>query len=61
MYLKRVNFFKHCKSAAETLKPKSKQKADKCRSFETLMKKEKSFAKYIERTKPKTDMLKILK
>lgn len=60
-FSKRVNFFKHCKSAAESLKPKSKQKADKCRSFETLMKKEKSFANYINRTKPNAEMVKDLK
>ncbi len=60
-YSDRVNFFKHCKSASEKLKPINKQKADKCGTFEKLMKKEKSFAKYIERTKPKKDMLKNLK
>ena len=60
-YSERVNFFKHCKSASEKLKPINKQKADKCGTFEKLMKKEKSFAKYIERTKPKKDMLKNLK
>ena len=60
-FSKRVNFFKHCKSTAESLKPKSKQKADKCRSFETLMKKEKSFANYIDRTKPNAEMVKDLK
>ena len=60
-YSERVNFFKHCKSASEKLKPINKQKADKCGTFEKLMKKEKSFAKYIERTKPKQEMLKNLK
>ena len=60
-YSERVNFFKHCKSAAEKLKPKKKQKADKCGTFEQLMKKEKSFANYINRTKPTKEMLKNLK
>ena len=43
-YSERVNFFKHCKSASEKLKPKKQQKADKCRTFEQLMEKEESFA-----------------
>ena len=60
-YSERVNFFKHCKSAAMLLKPKKKQKADKCKSFKTLLKKEKSFAKYMEATKPTADMVKNLK
>ena len=60
-YSERVNFFKHCKSAAELLKPKKQQKADKCRSFEKLLKKEKSFANYINATKPNDEMLKNLK
>tara|TARA_B100000965_G_scaffold382569_1_gene381035 strand:- start:1095 stop:2006 length:912 start_codon:yes stop_codon:yes gene_type:complete len=60
-YSERVNFFKHCKSASEKLKPKNKQKADKCGTFEKLMKNEKSFANYIERTKPNQEMLKNLK
>ena len=45
----------------EMRKPKKKQKAEKCRSFETLMKKEKSFAKYMEKTKPSSNMVKNLK
>mgnify|MGYP001299644086 FL=1 len=60
-YSERVNFFKHCKSAAEKLKPKKQQKADECGTFEQLMKKEKSFANYINRTMPKKEMLKNLK
>ena len=60
-YSERVNFFKHCKSAAELLKPKKQQKADKCGSFEKLLKKEKSFANYINATKPNNEMLKNLK
>ena len=60
-YSERVNFFKHCKSAKEKLKPKNKQKADKCREFNDLMEKEKSFANYIDRTKPTKKMLKNLK
>ena len=60
-YSERVNFFKHCKSAAMKLKPKKKQKADKCRSFANLLKKEKSFANYIDKTKPSADMVKNLK
>lgn len=60
-YSERVNFFKHCKSAKEKLKPKNKQKADKCREFDDLMEKEKSFANYIDRTKPTKKMLKNLK
>ena len=60
-YSERVNFFKHCKSTKEKLKPKNKQKADKCREFNDLMKKEKSFANYINRTKPTKEMLKNLK
>lgn len=60
-YSERVNFFKHCKSAKEKLKPKNKQKADKCREFNDLMEKEKSFANYIDRTKPTKEMLKNLK
>ena len=60
-YSDRVNFFKHCKSAKEKLKPKNKQKADKCREFSDLMKKEESFANYIDRTKPTKEMLKNLK
>ena len=61
LYSERVNFFKHCKSAKEKLKPKNKQKADKCREFDDLMEKEKSFANYIDRTKPTKKMLKNLK
>ena len=60
-YSKRVNFFKHCKSAKMKLKPKSKQKSDKCQNFAKLLKKEKSFANYIERTKPTPEMVKNLK
>ncbi len=60
-FSKRVNFFKHCKSASERLKPIKKQKADKCGTFEELMKKEKSFANYINATKPEAEMLKNLK
>ena len=60
-YSKRVNFFKHCKSAKMKLKPKSKQKSDKCQNFAKLLKKEKSFANYIERTKPTAEMVKNLK
>lgn len=60
-FSKRVNFFKHCKSAAMLLKPKKKQKADKCKSFARLIKKEKSFAKYLEATKPDSNMVKGLK
>ena len=60
-YSKRVNFFKHCKSAKMKLKPKSKQKSDKCQDFAKLLKKEKSFANYIERTKPTAEMVKNLK
>ena len=60
-FSKRVNFFKHCKSSAMLLKPKKKQKADKCKSFKTLLKKEKSFAKYMEKTKPSANMVENLK
>jgi len=60
-FSKRVNFFKHCKSNAMKLKPKKKQKADKCRTFAKLLKTEKSFANYIDNTKPKPDALKNLK
>jgi len=60
-YSERVNFFRHCKSVKEKLKPKNKQKADKCREFNDLMEKEKSFANYIDRTKPTKEMLKNLK
>ena len=60
-YSERVNFFKHCKSKAMKLKPKKKQKADKCGSFEKLLKKEKSFANYINKTKPTAQMVKNLK
>ena len=60
-YSQRVNFFKHCKSAAMKLKTKKNQKADKCPSFASLLKKEKSFAKYMKATKPTTDMVKNLK
>lgn len=60
-YSKRVNFFKHCKSAKMKLKPKDQQKADKCQSFEKLMSKEKSFAQYLNSTKPNSDMVKNLK
>ena len=60
-YSERVNFFKHCKSKAMKLKPKKKQKADKCGSFEKLLKKEKSFANYINKTKPTNEMVKNLK
>ena len=57
----RVSFYKHCKTAAEKLKPKNKQKANKCVTFNQLLKKEKSFAKYLEATMPKKEMLKNLK
>ena len=60
-YSKRVNFFKHCKSAAMLLKPKKQQKADKCKSFTRLIKKEKSFANYLDATKPDSSMVKGLK
>ena len=60
-YSERVNFFKHCKSAAMKLKAKKNQKADKCRSFANLLKKEKSFANYIDKTKPSAEMVKNLK
>ena len=60
-YSERVNFFKHCKSAAELLKPKKQQKADKCKSFAKLIKKEKSFANYLDATKPDSSMVKGLK
>ena len=60
-FSKRVNFFKFCKSAGMKLKPKNKQKADKCKSFARLLKTEKSFANYIDNTKPKPDTLKDLK
>ena len=60
-YSDRVNFFKHCKSAAMKLKPKKEQKADKCKSFAKLLKKEKSFANYIDKTKPTAEMVKNLK
>jgi hypothetical protein len=43
------------------LKPKKQQKADKCKSFAKLIKKEKSFAKYLEATKPNSNMVKGLK
>ena len=36
-FSKRVNFFKHCKSAKMKLKPKSKQKSDKCQNFAKLL------------------------
>ena len=60
-FSERVNFFKHCKSAAMRLKPKKKQKADNCRSFAELLKKEKSFANYMKATKPSAEMVKNLK
>ena len=60
-FSKRVNFFKHCKSAAMKLKPKKKQVADKCGSFAQLLKKEKSFANYMKATKPTSEMVKNLK
>ena len=60
-YSERVNFFKHCKSAGMKLKLKKNQKADKCTSFTKLLKKEKSFANYINKTKPTADMVKNLK
>ena len=60
-FSKRVNFFKHCKSPAMKLKPKKIQKADKCQDFAKLLKKEKSFANYIERTKPSSETVKNLK
>jgi len=43
------------------LKPKKEQKADKCKSFAKLLKKEKSFANYIDKTKPTAEMVKNLK
>ena len=60
-FSKRVNFFKHCKSATMKLKPKKKQVADKCGSFAQLLKKEKSFANYMKATKPTSEMVKNLK
>ena len=60
-YSERVNFFKHCTTAAEWAKGKNKRKANKCGTFKQLLKKEKSFAKYIAATKPKKEMLKNLK
>ena len=60
-YSERVNFFKHCTTAAEWAKGKNKRKANKCGTFKQLLKKEKSFAKYLEATKPKKEMLKNLK
>jgi len=60
-FSKRVNFFKHCKSATMKLKPKKKQVADKCGSFAQLLKKEKSFANYMKATKPTLEMVKNLK
>ena len=43
------------------IKPKKKQKADKCKSFAKLIKKEKSFASYLDATKPNSSMVKGLK
>ena len=60
-FSKRVNFFKHCKSAGMKLKPKKKQVADKCGTFTQLLKKEKSFANYMKATKPTGEMVKNLK
>ena len=57
----RVSFYKHCTTAAEKLKPKNKRKANKCVTFNQLLEKEKSFAKYLEATKPTKEMLKNLK
>jgi len=60
-YSERVNFFKHCMTALEWQKPPKKRKANKCGSFEKLLKKNKSFASYIKATKPSKDSLENLK
>ena len=60
-YSERVNFFKHCMTASEWAKAPKLRKANKCRSFETLLKKNKSFANYIKATKPSKDTLENLK
>ena len=60
-YSERVNFFKHCMTASEWQKPKKQRKANKCGTFEKLLKKNKSFANYIKATKPSKDSLENLK
>ena len=60
-YSERVNFFKHCTTTEEWLKGKNKRKANKCRTFKQLLKKNKTFKNYVEVTKPNQDMLKNLK